>query len=219
MCFHNYHLGNYRAHAQLAIKYNILLQRSLKQFQAGVPVQRGAASSSASGQGCGVSVSWIRGPAQAHTVAHPKGTILKPTVRGVAAAHPGLKPVCKPVCLRCGLGPRLQGWQWVHLWHKGPAFELRRWGRRLVPGPGEQKLAPAAESQCWSNSAWTPSSRIHWGAVAGCGAEQTPSLVCFCSCIGHPHMNNFNRPTWHPYFKVDSGEMNTVHKLKQNHLL
>ena len=53
-CLHNYHLGNYRAHAQLAIKYSILLQRSPKQFQTGLSVWRGAAPGM---QGCGVSVS------------------------------------------------------------------------------------------------------------------------------------------------------------------
>ena len=93
VCLHNYHLGNYRAHTQLAIKYSILLQRSLMQFQTDVPVQRGAVSSSAGVQGCEVNVSWIRGPAQAHAVAHPRGTILKPAVGGASAAHPGLKPV------------------------------------------------------------------------------------------------------------------------------
>lgn len=44
VCLDNYHLGNYRAHAQLAIKYSILLQRSLKQLQTRMPVQRGTAS-------------------------------------------------------------------------------------------------------------------------------------------------------------------------------
>ena len=57
MCLCNYHLGNYRAHAQLAIKYSTLLQRSPERFQTSVPVERGAAASSVGVQGCGVSVS------------------------------------------------------------------------------------------------------------------------------------------------------------------
>lgn len=73
VCSRNYHVGNYRAHAQRAIKHSVPLQRSPKQFQAGVPVQRGGAASSCAGLwGCGVSVSWIGwihaacGPAQRH---------------------------------------------------------------------------------------------------------------------------------------------------------
>lgn len=67
-------------------------------------------------------------------------------MEGAGAAHPGLTLLCWGVSPRWALGPGLQGWQSGDPWDKGPALELQHCGGRLVPGPGEQKLACAAES-------------------------------------------------------------------------
>lgn len=119
---------------------------------------------------------------------------------------------------RWGLTPHRQGWQCARLWQKGPHFSVRAlreegssWVRKAEPGFGCWEL-------CCSNSGNAPLS-VNQGSVAGCGEEQAPCLVCLCSCVGLPYKNSFDRPTWHPYFKVGSRKMSTVHKPKQKHLL
>lgn len=217
VCLHNYHVGNYRAHAHLAIKHSIPLQRSLKQFQVGVPVQRReqlpALLTWVAALGLWVSMSWIRwihtayGPAQRH--------ILKPTVQGVTAAHPGLKPVQWGVCLRWGFAPQ------VSRLAAGPCLAKQTclWvtALREEAGSMEVEICPCCQQPCWSNSVWTS---LSWDTCpAGHGVKHPLGFAGFCSCIAHPHGNNFNRPAWHPYFKVDSREMSTVPTCKQNHLL
>lgn len=115
---------------------------------------------------------------------------------------------------------KLPGWQQVHAWCNRPACELWHYGRRLVPGPGKWKPAPAANNDPGATPYGHP---CRWfmedPSPAGHGAEQTLGSAGFCSCIGHPHRNNFNRSTWHPYFKVACREMSTVPISKLNHLL
>lgn len=145
VCLHNYHLGNYRAHAQLAIKYSILPQRPPKWFHAGMPVQRGAVSSSAGVQGCAVSMSCIGEACTGTRYAwpYPGGTIWMSTVEcnsttlklvwweygqggaSLLTGRAGSVHVC---------GRRDLTFQWGHC------------GRKVVLGSGKQNLALAVES-------------------------------------------------------------------------
>lgn len=86
----------------------------------------------------------------------------------------------------------------------------------------EVETCPCCQEPCWSNSVWTPLSLVHGGSMPSRPWSRADLGFCcktHCSCIGHPHRSNFNRPPLHPYFKVDSREMSTIHISKQNHLL
>lgn len=170
-----------------------------------MPVHRGAAPTL---QGCGVSMAWARGALRHHFEVHggmSRCNFLRAETTPVGnTPQRGLRPHFGAGRVYiCGISSRLC------------VLELEEdgsWGRKAESGPG-------CWEPCWSSSAWSPSSPVLQGSGAGHGAEQPPGLVCLCSCICHPHRNNFSTPTWHPCFKVDSRKMSTVHKPKQNHLL
>lgn len=194
---------------------SIPFQRSPKQFQAGVPVQREKQLPAllvcrAVGE---CVLDWM----DTHC---PEVPFCSPQWEESVLLTQGWNQSDGECSCHGALLITLPGWQQVHVWCNRPACELWHYGRRLLPGPGKWKRVPAASSHAGATLCGHP---CHWfegdPCPAGHGAEQTLGFSGFCSFVGHLHRSNFKRPAWHPYFKVDSGEMSTVHISKQNHLL
>lgn len=206
VCSHNYHVGNYRAHAQLAIKHSIPLQRSPKQFQAGVPVQRREQLPAL--LACRPVGERVLDQMDTHCLwPSPEAPFSSPQCKESVLLTQGWNQPDGECASDGALLLKLPGWQQVHVWHNRPACELWHYGRRLVPGLGKWKLVPAARSHAGATLCGQPCHWFTWNPCpAGHRAEQTLGFAGCCSCLGDPHRNNFNRPAWHPHFKVDSRE-------------
>lgn len=158
MYSHNYHVGNCRAHAQLAIKHSIPLQRSLKQFQVGVPVQRReqlpALLAWVAALGLWVSMSWIRwthtayGPAQRH---HFEAC----SARSQCCSR---RAETSPVGSVLEMGPCPSSFQAGSRSTSGKtdlpvSYSIMGGGWFLAK---EVEICPCCQQPCWSNSVWTP---------------------------------------------------------------
>lgn len=200
VCSHNYDVGNYRAHAQLAIKHSIP-SRGLQSSSRLACLCKGGSSF----QLCWhvrlwVGMFWIRwihsacGSSQRHPF----------------EAHNTRSQCCSSRAETSPMGPCSSSCQAGSRSMSGITdlpVSYGSVGRRLVPEPGKWKLVPAAKSHARA----TPCGHAcHWfmgnPCPAGHGTEQTLGFAGCSSYIGHPHRNNFNRPAWHPYFQVDSRE-------------